>query len=84
MSGRGPYPVMSIEPPEADDRTENEHIEEVADRALHRLEAVKTLVDNSHREVFHEGGPAAQTTAALVDAVDGLAETAAELHDRAE
>ena len=75
---------MSMESPDGDDGTENEHIEEVADRALRRLEAVETLADNSHREVFHEGGPAAQTTAALVEAVDGLAETAAELHDRAE
>jgi hypothetical protein len=73
-----------MESPDSDDGTENEHIEEVADRALRRLEAVETLTDNSHREVFHEGGPAAQTTAALVEAVDGLAETAAELHERAE
>jgi len=75
---------MSMESPEGDDGTENEHIEEVADRALRRLEAVETLADNSHRETFHEGGPAVQTSAALVEAVDGLAETAAELHDRAE
>ena len=75
---------MSMESLDGDDGTENEHIEEVADRALRRLEAVETLADNSHREVFHEGGPAAQTTGALVEAVDGLAETAAELHDRAE
>lgn len=84
MSGRGPCPVMSIEPPEADDSTEPEDISDVADRALRRLEAVEALADNTHREVFHEGDPSSQTTAALVEAVDGLAETAAELHEHAE
>jgi len=75
---------MSMESADGDGRTETEHIEEVADRALRRLEVVEALADNTHREVFHQGGPATQTTAALVEAVDGLAETAAELQDRAE
>lgn len=64
--------------------TEHEHIQDLADRALRRLETVKDLADTAHREAFRQGEPDAETTEALVEAVDDLADEAVLLDDRAE
>lgn len=75
---------MSMNIDAADGSTDPDHISDLADRTLRRLEVVKDLADTAHRETFRGGQPDGETTEALVEAVDALADDAVLLDDRAE